>query len=104
MKKTVSLLTNLLIASTLFWGVPSVNGEIVGGQEIVKEPVSAAGYCHMQFPPMSDDSLSSERPVFDANAGNSIDFYGSCDYDPLGADEVKAQRRVLIREKYDDGD
>ena len=55
MKKTVSLLTNLLIASTLFWGVSSVNGEIVGGQEIVKEPASPAGYCHMQFPPMRDE-------------------------------------------------
>ena len=42
MKKTISLLTNLLLASTLFWAVPSVNAEIVGGQEIVKDAADAA--------------------------------------------------------------
>ena len=104
MKKTISLLANLLLSSTLFWAVPSVNAEIVGGQEIVKEPASEASYCHMKFPPMRADSLSWEQPVFDEGSGNTIDFYGPCDHDPLGADELKAQRRVLIRENYDDGD
>jgi hypothetical protein len=88
----------------LFWAVPSANGEIVGGREIVKEPANAASYCHMQFPPMREDSLSWDRPVFDENAGNSIDFYGPCDHDPLGADEVKAQRRVHIRDNYEDSE
>jgi hypothetical protein len=104
MKKPISLLTNLLLASTLFWAVPSANGEIVGGQEIVKEPATTAGYCHMKFPPMREDSLSWEQPVFDEAAGNTIDFYGPCDHDPLGADEVKAQRRVLLRDNYEDSE
>lgn len=105
MKKTISLLTNLLLASTLFWSVPSVNGEIVGGQElIVKVPVGDTGYCHMKFPPMREDSLSWEQPVLNEAAGNTIDFYGSCDHDPTGKDEIEAQRRLLLRGYFDDGE
>ena len=50
MKKTISLLSNLLLASTLFWGVPLVEAD-----ELVEtEVVGLAGYCHMKFAPMSE--------------------------------------------------
>jgi hypothetical protein len=104
MKKTISLLTNLLLASTLFWAVPSVNGEVVGGQEIVKEAADSAGYCHMKFPPMREGSLSWEQPVFDEAAGNTVDFYGPCDHNPLGADEINAQRRIFLQDNYGDSE
>jgi hypothetical protein len=98
--KTISLLTNLLLSSTLFWGVPSA-----GGQEgVVKVPSDTTSYCHMKFPPISEDSLFSANPVLNESAGNTVDFYGSCDHDPLGADEIKAQRRVLRRGLYEDGE
>jgi hypothetical protein len=44
------------------------------------------------------------RPAANESAGNVIDFYGSCDHDPLGTDEIKAQRRVLRRGIYEDGE
>jgi hypothetical protein len=103
MKKTISLLSNLLLSSTLFWAVPSVNAEIVGGQEIVKEPMADANYCHMKFPPIRENTLSWEQPVFNEAAGNIIDYYGPCDHDPLGREEVEAQRRVLHRGYFEDG-
>jgi hypothetical protein len=98
--KTISLLTNLLLSSTLFWGVPSA-----GGQEgVVKVPSDTTSYCHMKFPPIREDTLFSVNPLLNESAGNIIDFYGSCDHDPLGADEMKAQRRVLRRGVYEDGE
>ena len=89
MKKTISLVSNLLVASTLFWGVP-----LVAADEIVKEEV-VTGYCHMKFPPMHEATFSWDRPELNRDLGNIIDFYGPCDYDPTGAAEVRAQRRLL---------
>ena len=100
MKKSVSLLCNLLLSSTLFWGVPSAEA-----QEIISSvPAGTTDYCHLKFPTMREDSLSWERPVLDSTAGSMVDFYGPCDYDPLGVDEIRVQRRVILRGHFDDGD
>ena len=90
MKRTISLITNLLLSSTLFWGVPSADGQ----EEIVKVPADSTSYCHMKFPPIRENTLFSASPVLNETVGNSIDFCGSCDYDPLGEDEILAQRKL----------
>jgi hypothetical protein len=100
MKKAVSLLCNLLLSSTLFWGVPSVEA-----QEMISNiPSETTAYCHLKFPTMREDTLSWERPVLDPSTGNIVDFYGPCDYDPLGSEELRVQRRMLLRADFDDGD
>jgi hypothetical protein len=100
MKKNVSLLCNLLLASTLFWGVP-----IVDAQEIISSvPTETTEYCNLKFPLIREDTLSWERPVLDPSTGKVVDFYGACDYDPLGSEEIRVQRRALLRADFDDGD
>ena len=65
MKKTISLLSNLLLSVTLFWGVPAV-----AASELVEtEVVDFAGYCHMKFAPMNEATLSRDRRELDADAG-----------------------------------
>jgi hypothetical protein len=100
MKRPITLLRNLLLSSTLFAGVPSVGAQ----EEIVRVPADTTSYCHMKFPPIREDTLFSVDPLLNGSAGNVIDFYGSCDHDPLGTDEIKAQRRVLRRGIYEDGE
>jgi len=100
MKKTTSLVSNLILSSTLLWGATTVNAD----DRVVKTPLDLPGYCHMQFPEMRSDTLAWDSPVLDHDSGNMIDFYGSCDYDPTGADAIKAQRRVILRGFYGDGD
>ena len=100
MKKSISLVTNLLLSSTLFWGVPTAGGL----EGVVKVPAETTSYCHMKFPSIREDTLFSVSPQLNESAGNIIDFYGSCDHDPLGADEVKTQRRLLLRGMYEDGE
>jgi hypothetical protein len=58
----------------------------------------------MKFPPILENTLFSVHPLLNESAGNSVDFYGSCDHDRLGADEIKAQRSVLRRGIYEDGE
>ena len=100
MKKSVSLLSNLLLSSTLFWAVPSVGAE----EMISSVPTDTTAYCHLKFPTMREDTLSWEQPVLDPLSGNIVDFYGPCDYDPMGVDEIRVQRRVILRGDFEDGD
>jgi hypothetical protein len=100
MKKTISLLSNLLLSSTLFWSVPSVGAE----EMLSMVPTDVTEYCHLKFPAIREDTLSWERPVLDASTGNIMDFYGPCDYDPLGSEEIRVQKRVILRGDFDDGD
>jgi hypothetical protein len=104
MKKSVSLLSNLLLSSTLFWGVPMAHGEELGSEEILRVPAEDTSYCHMKFPTMREDSLSWTPPVFDESAVPAVDFYGPCDHDPLGIDAVKTERRIRLRGIYGDGE
>lgn len=93
-KKSISLLVNLLMSSTLFWGVPAASGY----EGAFKAPADTSTYCHMKFPPLREDTLTWNQPVLDESAGNIIDFYGPCDYDPMGQDEINVQRNVLLRQ------
>jgi len=96
MKTRISLLTNLFLSSTLFWGVPTLAAE----ELVIKEAAEASAYCHMKFPPMRPETLSWAQPVLDESAGSVIDFYGPCDHDPTGAEEIGKQRR----NRSDDGE
>jgi hypothetical protein len=58
----------------------------------------------MKFPPMVEETLSSAQPVLDEAAGNIIDFYGPCDYNPTGKDAVENQRREILHREFLDGD
>jgi hypothetical protein len=100
MKKTISLLFNLLLAAPLFWGVPAVEANQLVETEVID---LGAGYCHMKFAPMSEATLSWDRPELSAEVVKSIDFYGPCDYDPTGATEIRAQRAILLRGVFGDG-
>jgi hypothetical protein len=100
MKKAVSLLCNLFLSSTLFWGVP-----LVEAQEMISNiPSDTTAYCHLKFPVMREDTLSWQTPILDPGSGNVVDFYGACDYDPVGLEEIRVQRRALRRADFDDGD
>ena len=105
MKKNISLMMNLLLVSTLFWGVPLASAEELNSEEMISAvPAELSGYCHIQSPAMREDSLSWAHPVFDDSAVNAVDFYGPCDYDPLGIDAVKAEQRIRLRGFYGDGE
>src|SRR5262245_42971202 len=66
---------------------------------ISKVPDAAGRYCHLRFPAIRKETIGSNRPVLkDPSEGDIIDFYGPCDYDPLGKAEVQRQRMDLVRE------
>ena len=59
---------------------------------ISSDAFDAGGYCHMKFPAIREQTLGTRYPALkDASEGDIIDFYGPCNHDPLGKEEVKAQ-------------
>ncbi len=51
-----------------------------------------ANYCHLQFPAIDPQTLGGTPALQAADTGDIIDFYGPCDHDPLGSDEVARQK------------
>src|SRR4030095_1742824 len=59
---------------------------------ISKDAFAEGSYCHIKFPAIEERTLSWKRPVLkDPSEGDIIDFYGPCNHDPLGKDEIHAQ-------------
>jgi hypothetical protein len=66
------------------------------GAAVAIDTAEAGPYCHMQFSAIEPSSLGTDHPVLESAAtGEIIDFYGACNHDPLGKDEVKSQLHDL---------
>ena len=71
---------------------------------ISRVPDSTNSYCHLKFPAIREDTLFTGRPrLTDPREGDIIDFYGPCDYDPLGKDSIRRQQheyRMRMQREY----
>lgn len=87
----VLLMGNFGTADAPAWGAQGI---------IYKAEAESGNYCHLKFPAIRPDTLYSDRPVLrDPRDGDIIDFYGPCDYDPLGKEEVLRQRAEERRDR-----
>ena len=52
-------------------------------------------YCHLRFPAMKPSTLDSAKPQLKPASSNDIvDYYGACDYDPVGIEGVIRQKQL----------
>jgi hypothetical protein len=52
-------------------------------------------YCHLRFPAIRPSTITSAKPTLKPVASDDIiDFYGPCDYDPVGKEEVQRQKEM----------
>lgn len=95
-----------LLSVFVLMGVVGLQAVSAGAQGIVsKVQLDRSGYCHLKFPAIEARTLGTAHPVLkDPASGDLIDFYGPCDHDPGGKDEIWAQmlsqrfRRMIGRE------
>ena len=92
MKTTVSLLSALTLTSTLF----VASNPLLGDELVVKEAATLDFHCHQQTP-----ATYRGRPYWDHGGLDEAmialnDFYGPCDHELTGAEEIGIQRRNLI--------
>jgi hypothetical protein len=82
------------LAALLFTGALGAMTTAMGADGVIaRDEFTAGSYCHMKFPAMSEDTLGTNHPVLtNPNDGDIIDFYGPCDENPLGKDQVQEQK------------
>jgi hypothetical protein len=89
MKIMKSVLSVLLLAGAMGSSIASAEG--TDGM-ILKDALADGSYCHMKFPAINERTLGSKHPILtDPSSGDIIDFYGPCNHDPLGEEEIHAQ-------------
>jgi hypothetical protein len=66
-------------------------------------PLDANGtFCHLRFPAIQARTLGTDDPQLKASTtADVIDYYGPCDHDPLGKDEVQSQIRLNDERQQD---
>ncbi len=63
---------------------------------ISKAEVTPGSYCNLKFPAIDETTLNSDHPVLKSpTSGDIIDFYGPCDENPTGVDQVESQKQDL---------
>jgi hypothetical protein len=97
----MKIATSFLAALLLVGSVGAGNAFAAAPGVISNTTLTEGSYCHLTFPAIREDTLSWARPVLkDPGEGDIIDYYGSCDHDPLGQDEIARQRRQAA-ERFD---
>jgi hypothetical protein len=83
---------------SLDWNIFVVQFDAVGRPRHYFQDPESSG--HLKFPAIIEDTLFSDRPVLkDPSDGDIRHFYGPCDYDPVGREEVLRQRADLRRDR-----
>ena len=81
------------LAGLVLIGSVGVSGAKAADGVLSKQEFTPGSYCHMKFPAIEESTLYTDHPVLkSADSGDIIDFYGSCDENPLGKNQVMAQR------------
>jgi hypothetical protein len=103
-RKEVNLMKidTLFLAALLLVGSLGAGNSFAAAEGVISNATLVPGsYCHLTFPAIRENTLASDRPVLkDPSEGDIIDYYGSCDHDPLGQDEIATQRRQAA-ERFD---
>ena len=83
-----------ILAAVLFTGTLGVLNTATGADGILsKDQLTGGSYCHEKFPAIRQSTLDDNQPALkDSSTGDVIDFYGPCDENPVGKDQVQAQR------------
>jgi hypothetical protein len=83
-----------LLAGLLLLGNIAATGTALAANDVIsKDEATTGSYCHMKFPAIDGKTLGSDNPVLKSQAsGDTVDFYGPCNENPVGQDQVQAQR------------
>jgi len=102
MKIATSFLAALLFTGTL----GAFNNAIAEDGVLSKNQLTGTSYCHEKFPAIRQSTLGNDEPTLkDSSTGDVIDFYGPCDENPLGKDQIQTQKledQLRLEHEYSD--
>jgi hypothetical protein len=66
--------------------------------DVATTPLSAANYCNLKFPALRPSTIGTSDPQLkNPNTGDIVDYYGPCDHNPVGKDEMLEQEHEFNR-------
>jgi hypothetical protein len=81
-----------LMSVVFLTGALGLSAAAVGAESVISKDVLADGsYCHMKFESIRENTLASSQPVL-KDTDDIVDFYGPCNHDPLGKEEIQSQK------------
>lgn len=82
----------LLMSVVFLTGALGLSVVPAGAETVISQDVLTDGsYCHAKFESIREDTLVSSEPVL-KDADDIVDFYGACNHDPLGKEEIQSQK------------
>ena len=87
MKNIKSLISVVFLTGALGLSAVSVGAESVISQDVLTD----GSYCHTKFESIREETLASSQPVL-KDTDDIVDFYGACNHDPLGKEEIQSQK------------
>jgi len=87
MKNIKSLMSVVFLSGALGLSAVPVGAGAVNSQDVLTD----RSYCHTKFESIREDTLASSQPVL-KDTDDIIDFYGPCNHDPLGKEEIQSQK------------
>ena len=96
--ETTGNIARASLAALLFIGAWGTNSHALGAETkatgakgvLLKQEYVPDSYCHQKLPAIRESSLAGDHPVLSAE--ETIDFYGPCNQDPVGKDQLTTQR------------
>jgi len=82
------------LSMLLIVGVLGTSGVALAADGVEVEGQLAPGsYCHEKFPAMTERSRDGSQPQLkQSTTGDVVDYYGPCDEDPTGKDQIATQK------------
>ncbi len=82
------------LSMLLVVGVLGTSGVALAADGVEVEGQLAPGsYCHEKFPAITGRSLGDDQPQLkQSTTGDMVDYYGPCDQNPTGKDQVTTQK------------
>lgn len=100
MKRTSAILGGFVLIAS--FGFSTSGGAHVDAGVTAKKGVVHAhrlgdtNYCHLKFTPVDRATIGSAQPtLLNPMYKVLVDFYGPCDYDPLGKVEIERQKHLM---------
>jgi len=99
----------LLMGIVLTAGLSSGQAPLLAAEGIISSvPDGSGSSCHLRFPAIQEQTLYWDRPMLkDPRSGDIISYYGPCNYDPLGKEQIlrqRAQAEETRRRRVPEGD
>ena len=82
------------LSMLLVVGVLGTSGAALAADGVVVEgQLTPGSYCHEKFPAITERSLGDNQPQLkQSTTGDVVDYYGPCDEDPTGKDQIVSQK------------